>query len=136
VPTTTGRPLKYSTSSQDCANQPSVGARHVGNSILLLRTRIVRTTSSDATNLVTEDKVRNTNNLSRHRKRSSMGLGPNAWQSAERSGKDGASQGPPQEQHVPVERFNGQEIRDMLKHGKLVELLFVRAHLTRPDSFQ
>ncbi len=65
-----------------------------------------------------------------------MGLGPNAWQSAERSGKDGASQGPPQEQRVPVERFHGQEIRDMLKHGKLVELLFVRAHLTRPDSFQ
>lgn len=46
-----------------------------------------------------------------------MGSGPNAWQSAERSGKDGASQGPPQEQHVPVGRFNAQEIRDVLKHG-------------------
>lgn len=46
-----------------------------------------------------------------------MGVGHNAWQNAEQSGKDGASQRPPQEQHIPVERFNAQEIRDVLKHG-------------------
>jgi len=46
-----------------------------------------------------------------------MGSGHNAWQSTERSGKDWPSHGPPPEQHVPVGRFNAQEIRDFLKHG-------------------
>ncbi|KAL8996444.1 MAG: hypothetical protein Q9169_004038 [Polycauliona sp. 2 TL-2023] len=45
----------------------------------------------------------------------------NAWaNSSERSNRDALGQGPAREQHVPVNGFNAQEARDILRLGMFV----------------
>ena len=123
MPATIGMFLALLPLSQRRTNRRSVGAQRVGNSIPPLRTKAVRTISNDRTSPVTEVKVNITQCFLERTNRSLLASG-NSWQSTERSGRDGASYGPPQEQHVPVGRFNAQEIRDVLKRGQLVAFYF------------